>query len=468
MSEINLMLKEITNKVNLETNLSKYSNYMMSQYNSLSYTKVALNYYTLADMVSEKKDISSKLVNLVERLNVIIEKYVINQSVEDIEDGVMAIDSIRNEIMNIMNIVTSYADHFNLYEYILNRVEYRFVEDDYDDTYYKTDFGKDIMNYIVSERENNTINLKISEIVGQLPVRMTKNKFLELVSNTFTLYNGATNKSVDDFIYMLRTSSTISKPDGFETEFEEFYTIIKEFEQVDFKNIDKDTYDRCHDLLMIAAEKVYVLSDVFMLLEEVVNDVYVIILSNPYAMCDVEKNNATRNILKYAYSQYNGIKCDINDDNIDESFAKIEGEQERLSEIIMACEYVIDDVLNNSMDICQSLVLDKIYKTLGLIIKLQSSSIFIELNEEEVDSQIITEEDLETKKLNLLNELNVLFKDNSQLFNRAVMAVILSSLPVFFNSLQEVTDYVNNSLFACSDVAEKRAVEEVIRNIMFE
>lgn len=468
MSEINLMLKEITNKRNLETNLSKYSNYMMSEYNSLSYTKLALNYYTITDMVTEKKDLSGKLVSLLEQLNTLVDKYVINQSVEDIEAGVTAIDTIRNDIMNVMSIITSYTDHFNIYEYILNRVEYKFADDEYDDTYYKTELGKDIMNYIVSERENNTINLKISEIIGQLPVRMTKNKFLELVSDTFTLYNGATIKAVDDFIYTLRTSSTISRPDGFETEFAEFFDILKEFEQVDFKNIDKATYDKCHDLLMIAAEKLFVLADMFMLLEEAVNDVYAIILSNPYAICDVDKNNATRNIIRYAYSEYNGISCDINEDNIGDSFEQIEGEQERLSEVIMACEYVLDDVLNNQMDMCQSLMLDKIYRTLGVITKLQSSSIFIDLNESKANTQIISEEQLEEKKLNLLNELSALFKEHSQQFNRAIMAVVLSSLPVFFNSLQEVTEYVDNSLFGCSDVAERRAVEEVVKSIMFE
>ena len=114
MSEINSVLKQITKKVNLETNLSKYSNYMMSMYNGFSYTKVALNYYTLCDLIQERTSKEDKIVELMSRLNVLVDKYVINQSVEDIESGVKEIDSIRRKVMETMSVLTSYTEVYGV------------------------------------------------------------------------------------------------------------------------------------------------------------------------------------------------------------------------------------------------------------------------------------------------------------------------------------------------------------------
>ena len=53
-----------------------------------------------------------------------------------------------------------------------------------------------------------------------------------------------------------------------------------------------------------------------------------------------------------------------------------------------------------------------------------------------------------------------------QSVKRAVMAAVLSMLPVFFNNTEEIQDYINSSLIQCSDEAEKKAVVEVVRMII--
>ena len=44
----------------------------------------------------------------------------------------------------------------------------------------------EIMHYILSDKDNVVINGKISEIVGQLPVRMLKDRFFEHIRDAFT------------------------------------------------------------------------------------------------------------------------------------------------------------------------------------------------------------------------------------------------------------------------------------------
>ncbi len=50
-----------------------------------------------------------------------------------------------------------------------------------------------------------TINYKIQDVIGQLPVRLTKNKFFEMLSDGMSVYEGGTKESLNSFLYMIRT-----------------------------------------------------------------------------------------------------------------------------------------------------------------------------------------------------------------------------------------------------------------------
>ena len=65
-----------------------------------------------------------------------------------------------------------------------------------------------------------------------------------------------------------------------------------------------------------------------------------------------------------------------------------------------------------------------------------------------------------------IKELDELFASKEVCVRRAVMASVLSMLPVFFNNTEEIQDYINSSLIQCSDEAEKKAVVEVIRMLI--
>lgn len=62
----------------------------------------------------------------------------------------------------------------------------------------------------------------------------------------------------------------------------------------------------------------------------------------------------------------------------------------------------------------------------------------------------------------LISEVKELFKGSSRILRRAVMANTLEKIPVFFNTPQEVADYVSLSLLQCDDEAEKYASKEII------
>ena len=108
-------------------------------------------------------------------------------------------------------------------------------------------------------------------------------------------------------------------------------------------------------------------------------------------------------------------------------------------------------------------MLDKIYNSLNRITALESGSIFVEFNQK--NTAIADETYIEKITDKFINELTELFKSNEKLVNRAVMAHVLSGLPVFFNNIDEIQNYIYNSLSQCGDKAEKAAVVEILNQL---
>ena len=66
----------------------------------------------------------------------------------------------------------------------------------------------------------------------------------------------------------------------------------------------------------------------------------------------------------------------------------------------------------------------------------------------------------------IITELSDMFGHVSTQVRRAVMATLLSQLPVFFNNTEEIQSYINVALMQCSDKAEQKATVEILKSIM--
>ena len=121
------------------------------------------------------------------------------------------------------------------------------------------------------------------------------------------------------------------------------------------------------------------------------------------------------------------------------------------------------------MELCDTLdelALSDMYSSLEAIGKLQSGSDFVDISPKEYFDEIPDDSYADMAAEKLITELDRLFTDCQQSVKRAVMAAVLSMLPVFFNNTEEIQDYINSSLIQCSDEAEKKAVVEVVRMII--
>ena len=87
------------------------------------------------------------------------------------------------------------------------------------------------------------INRKISQVIGQLPVRLTKNKFFEMLSNGLSIYKGGTKESLKNFLYMLKTTAMLENTETMTVNYPYLDDFFKEFKEIKFKKITKEQYD---------------------------------------------------------------------------------------------------------------------------------------------------------------------------------------------------------------------------------
>jgi len=382
------------------------------------------------------------------------------------------LSELRNKNISIVNALTAYTDIFSLYEHILNRVEYKFDENSAEKAEeYKgitdEDITRSVMQYILSEKDNMVINQKIAMVVRELPVRMTKSRFYEYITEGLKVYKGHEKKSLDDFIFMIKSSAAIDLPDDLYDYFTELNDIFEMFKNTSFSNITKEQYDNLKNALTYGVDFLENTVSTHMMLQENINDLFVILLSNQYILTVPDELENLKDVIKLVDELSSDEDLDEIDSKVTDIFASIEGIQEDIGEKTARYEYVLDMINSDMKDITESLMLSVRYNLLTKIRDLSSGSIFVEFDKEydlsEADMSYIN------KKTELLvDDFNKVFKDNEKLINRSRMSIALSILPVFFNNISEMQDYIYEALSQCGDGAEKLACKELLLSIVNE
>ncbi len=460
MKNLNDISHEITKGKNLPQNLQKYMESMSSLYEGLAYIRLSMNDYTLYEIQREKQVHDERFSGLSVRFQELARVLA--------DEGAVLpgdADALRNDVQKVMEVITAYVDRLNIYEYIINRVEYRF-KDTSGMKYNDEELSEKIMSYIFSDRDNTAIISRILNVIGQLPMRLSRNKFYEYLRDAFTLYRGAQRGSIDDFAYMLRTLCMAVKPEGFETYFPEIYNDIEMLACADYANISEDEFNRLSEVLSDASEKVREYTDLFIMLAENINDLYTIVLAHGKTAEEKPECAYAREIIRAVQEGFESAEMPDLSGFVQERFESFEGRQERFLSILSQNDSLAEEAVQAHEDLLEEHGLRPAYEDLCMMVKLQSGSRFAPLNEDPERMKVTDESCADEACEALICELKPLFSQFSQPVRRAVMASILSHLPVFFKGIDELRQYINASLQQCADTAERCAVSEIMNLIM--
>ena len=470
MAELSTIIRQLQKGKNVESGLALFSSSMMNTANRLSFVRLAMNFCTLyevaVEMQKEGIDVASAAGGSLELLCRLVETACRDGICgEAQEQAVVLADNLRESLMKQVRGLNYYYDCFAVEEYVLNRVEYRFRAPGA--PYSEDLLRQEIMQYITSDQDRIIMRDKISSVIGQLPLRMTKQRFLQIVQDGLSVYTGSEQRTVSDLIYMIRTSALLEEPENALQSDPELAGIYAKLKDIDSSSLDRESYEAAGKELEKGTNRLNNLQDLAVLEQGLVNDLYVIFLSSPYAMYDVEERSCVHRLLEQILALFRtGTWREVPEDYYD-GFLPLEGVQERLYESFSQCDAVLEELSESYKKLIPGLMLDKIFCSLSRISKLLSDNLFIDLEEngrkDKADEAYVMQAGGK-----LRTELEAHLKKMSKLRARAVMSKVLEQLPPFLNTYSELEEYVSSSLASCTDEAERYGCMEILHQMMIE
>lgn len=424
-----------------------------------AYTRLALNYYMYYEISMEESFLSRRLAPLDAGFHGLLRGFL------EGEFDVKALDGLRNQVKAEVEIITAYTDSFQAHEYVLNRLEGNFSPQL---------MGKRpaisgeaamttwIMSYITDTGEAAVVNERIRSVLGQLPVRFTKEKFFELVEKGLSAYKGGTRESLENMLYILRCESLLNRPGDMADGYGPLHSVLEELERAGYQNMTSESYRYLSEGLKRAGQLLMDETGQLMLLMDLVNDLYVLFLTRNLAMMEVSEERRLKDIFCAILALFrNGENVPIPEE-VTEKLSKLEGKQETYCEQWMNASLPEGEGKEPSQGDLEASILYQVELLL-------SGSAFMSLGEPGPDAEAVVDQAmLKAETDRFFGEFSQAFKGQSRLLVRAVMAKVLSSLPVFFESLGQVQEYVESSLSSCTDDIEKAVALKMIEELMIE
>lgn len=467
MSTINKQLiKNLNNGKNLDKVLPDYMHSLAQNYRNQAFIRCAMQYYVMYEQYADGMFIEEEVKNTVNFITDMMENVFVNKDSFKKEDGISKIESARHDVIQKMEVLTNYTDQITIYEYVLNRLEHKFdgavIEED------ATIFTQELMQYIFGVKDNFVINEKIKDVISQLPVRMARSKFYELIKNSISLYKGGQKESLESYLYMLRTSAMLYKPEGEGKYFKDWGAFVEKLKETDYAELTKETFDELSGELMGKAANIMYTSEMFVSLQELMNSLYVFILMDGRETLEKEECEDT---LKTCEEIIQAIQDKLKNGDVlsfemEDKLYQLEGVPEKIAQQIAQLEGSLDMVTESYKDKLTEYGLEPLALDLEKAQTLLSESLFVEFKEESL--QEVTEEMAEKETKRLLDEFGALFQNHSIKVVRAVIAGTIARMPVFFANTEEVSEYILSSLEQCKDAAEKTASYEILRDVIKE
>lgn len=373
---------------------------------------------------------------------------------------ILEVEIFRNQISEALTQTMIYYERFLFYEYVLNRIEHRFSEMKLPSNYSDEAFLNQIMKYIIEEDTNNEERITLSsysEVLEQLPIRFTKTKFLELIKDAMSIYQGGDTDSIDKTIDFMRSSALLETPNPSSVAFIRYEKDYQQLSNIDFKEISKDTFEKQLAILKHASKEIDEEVDQFYFLAELINSMYVIlIVQSLLEVENVKAINACRSVIAYKNSHF--AEDFESNPLVIKYLDQITERSEKTIYKFRQFESKMIDEIESEETVEQ---IDEIIK----IIKLMSVSRFICL-EEEAEVTIADEAYINDAYEKIATDLMEKFQSVSKIERRAIMSRLLHLMPPFLRTKEEIQVYIMTSLSNCRDVAEKLACYEIIQELI--
>lgn len=458
MNQIRKIIKDLDKGVAPRKNIPIYANYLADTYLNYASIELVFSAYMLVETCEEGIDLSEEEERRYDEVcGVIPELYEEDPQKKDA--CIERLDRIRGEITQVMEKYTSYTDHLICYDYVLQHRRYDFKEEQpFEKEVFAAEedvFVKELMVFLVGNQDQSIVKERLQQLMGMIPVHMTKQRLMGKIQDTGSLYIGGDMASLDNFIYMVRSAAMLQKAP--EQSKDKISDLLEKLRDTDFTALTKESYDAVSKELEKAGEYILHVTDFYYQLQKVVNSMYALCLANCHKREESPLYLHCRDVLMEV------AKGSLSED----SLVKLEGKIETYVEKSSYLEAVLFEIKQSHKKIIDELGKGEEFDAFAKIANLLSDSLFIDMENFGKDDTVDAAE--EAKKVNELTaELSDHLSTLSKPLKKAVMAAVLEKLPVDFSSAGEIETYIRTNLYGCQNPAEKKAALMELREWMDE
>ena len=448
--EAKILMTDLAAGRSPEENRKKYIAMLAAGYSSYSAVKATLNACTGWEKEDRIADPDEEL------LRKILLAYGEGKEIsEEEKEELMA---LRDKGTRQVEAITAYVDHLSMHESVLNRILAGMAGDA---SGIKPDtMVRNLEHFLFMDKDRVVVNTRIQQVVRLLPVRMTKQRFYDILTESFALYKGGELSAAEDFASSIRDVAGITVPDdealaAFPDILQQLRDTRKHLEGLDHQNLTKEAAEEAGEMIQAAADLMDQLSTELLLRQEIINDLLVLLLTRPYL---------GQEYLAEEFTDALKLMCEVAKGESPENFSRLEGVQESTYENLL--------ILTHDLDALAKDLPEKTGKDLRTADLLLSSSLFINLEKMVVqaDGERIMADEASIQKLieALFADFDRLFTGMNRTLKRGTMGNVLGHVPVFFNSREETVGYIRYTLDQCNDPAEYSAVCDMLKELMEE
>ena len=231
------LIHDIHNGKNVKENLKVYCDMAIKTYSEYGTLELTFSAYTLLEeIVEEKTELAVKEQEVIDTVLQALGEL----GKETCAYGEVAerMRKLREKITAKMELFTAYTDRLICYEYVLNRMELKYLPEKEIAkqlaVFQEEEYLRQLMSYLFANEDQSVVQDKLRLVISQVPVHMTKSKLFEKIGEALTLYQGGERSSLDDFIYILRTSAMVYEPKRYEGDYTDFETLLNRLETADY------------------------------------------------------------------------------------------------------------------------------------------------------------------------------------------------------------------------------------------
>ncbi len=459
MSDIHQIIRNIRGRESLSENLCAYLGELKHTAGELSFTDLSLQYLSLYEAVSEKQEQPETFEE-------------VSRAVSDYLEGNLSLGNLialRKKNIARMSEVSRLIDRFTLAEYLMNRTEHRFLgEKELPGGYSDLDFSDEIMSGI-SLRKDEARGLLVSEILGELPVRMTKARFFETLRNRLSVYLSSDTEAFMNMISGLRASGGVTEGnEDFPELSRELEDILGVFRTGKGAELTEEEFLRMQDALQRISRTLEDCSGLCSQTAAVLNDLEVLLLSGDSA--GISEDASARKILRNTAELFSALpesRTELLDETL-ELCRDLEGVLEDAVEAYNEAASFSEDLSGKYAKEIQKYGLSEGYADLRMIRALRSESVFPPEPADAAAPVPMNTEIFDREFEKLAAEISDLFAASKKTYSRAVTARMLSLIPPVFKSAEQLENYIYTALSSCSVTEEKLACIELVRKLLAE